>query len=81
MKQMNHLKALKIIHWISLFCIILVSIFSLVNTLAGRFVFNELVLFPLLIVGIVGIVAGFIYVAKLPTNDEDEGDEDKKEQE
>ncbi len=77
MNVQKTLKVLKIIHIVGYGALFVAMVFSLVNKIANKLIFNEFVLFPLLIVGIAGIVTGFIYLAKLPTEDEKKNESDK----
>ncbi len=62
------LKILKLIHQIGYICLFIASIFSFVNSLNEVPVFKFYIIFPLLLVGIVGIVTGIICLVKAPSD-------------
>ncbi|MBO5375158.1 MAG: hypothetical protein J6A54_06925 [Clostridia bacterium] len=62
---MKMMKALKIIHTVGYICLFVAVVFNFVNKIADKMIFNEWVLFPLMIIGLVGIVTGIIYLLKL----------------
>lgn len=62
------LKILKLIHQIGYICLFIASIFSLVNSFNEVPVFKFYIIFPLLFVGIVGIVTGIICLVKAPSD-------------
>ena len=71
---MNKLKIFKIIHQIGFVCLFVALVFSFVNSFCPTPIFKSWIILPLLVVGIVGIVTGFIYISKLPDDKDESAD-------